>query len=71
MFSFGSESLDIFAVGDVLDEKGWCLDRQNDPDALHLMISPEHHKIVEPFLADLRHAALNHGRSEGKEARYS
>lgn len=71
VFSFGSTTLDIFAIGDVMDERGWCLDRQNDPDALHLMVSPEHDRIVDEFLSDLRHAVANHGESKGGEARYS
>jgi len=71
LFAFGSDELDIFAVGDVMDERGWCLDRQTGPDALHLMISPEHHKIVDDFLEDLRDAVDSHGTSKGKEARYS
>ena len=71
VFSFGSETLDIFAVGDVMDQRGWHLDRQKGPDALHLMVSPEHHKVVEPFLADLREAVASHGDSKGVEARYS
>jgi glutamate/tyrosine decarboxylase-like PLP-dependent enzyme len=71
VFSFGSDTLDIFAVGDVMDERGWHLDRQNGPDALHLMVSPEHHKVVEPFLADLREAVTSHGDSKGVKARYS
>ena len=71
VFSFGSDRDDIFAIGDVMDERGWHLDRQNDPDALHLMVSPEHDRIVDAFLEDLRYAAANHGESKGGEARYS
>ena len=63
--------LDIFAVGDAMDERGWCLDRQNSPDALHLMISPEHDRIVDDFLADLGEAVKRRGPSKGGEARYS
>jgi sphinganine-1-phosphate aldolase len=71
VFSFGSHELDIFAVGDVMDERGWCLDRQTEPDALHLMVSPEHAKVADAFLDDLSEAVRHHGRSRGKEARYS
>ena len=49
------------AVGDVMDDKGWHLDRQNGPDALHMMVSPEHHRIVDAFLADLHDAVANAG----------
>jgi glutamate/tyrosine decarboxylase-like PLP-dependent enzyme len=71
VFSFGSQKLDIMAVGDQMDDLGWCLDRQQGPDALHLMVSPEHAHVVEPFLADLASAVREHGASRGVEARYS
>ena len=71
VFSFGSDAHDIMAVGDVMDEKGWHLDRQHGPDALHLMISPEHDRVADEFLADLREAVETHGESQGKQARYS
>jgi glutamate/tyrosine decarboxylase-like PLP-dependent enzyme len=68
---FGSESIDIFAVGDVMDDRGWHLDRQTGPDALHIMVSPAHAKIADKFLDDLRDAVKSHGASKGKDARYS
>ena len=71
VFAFGSDTLDVFAIGDVMDEKGWHLDRQRGPDALHLMVSPEHAKVADRFLEDLRFAAAHHGASRGREARYS
>lgn len=63
--------VDPFAVGDAMDQKGWCIDRQHGPDALHLMISPKHLSVADAFLSDLRDAVKNHGPSKGKEARYS
>jgi glutamate/tyrosine decarboxylase-like PLP-dependent enzyme len=71
VMSFGSEKVDIAAVGDVMDERGWHLDRQNDPGALHMMVSPAHAKVADAFLADLREAVAHHGTSRGVEARYS
>lgn len=71
VFAFGSDRYDIMAIGDVMDARGWHLDRQHGPDALHLMVSPEHARVVDPFLADLRDAVETHGASQGKEARYS
>ena len=57
------------AVGDVMDDKGWHLDRQHGPDALHMMVSPEHH-VVDEF-PDLKDAVDRAGESRGVEARYS
>lgn len=73
VMAFGSAdgSLDPMAVGDLMDDRGWHLDRQHGPDALHMMVSPEHHEIVGDFLADLRWAVDNAGTSRGAEARYS
>jgi glutamate/tyrosine decarboxylase-like PLP-dependent enzyme len=71
LLAFGSESLDIMAVGDAMDDKGWYLDRQQNPAALHMMISPNHHKVADAFLSDLADSVKRHGTSRGKEARYS
>jgi sphinganine-1-phosphate aldolase len=71
VFAFTSEAVDIFAVGDVMDDRGWCLDRQRGPDALHLMLSPKHADVAEAFVGDLRFAVAHHGTSRGAEARYS
>jgi len=71
VMAFGSEQIDIMAVGEVMDGRGWCLDRQNGPDALHLMVSPAHAGVAESFLEDLRAAVRERGTSSGSEARYS
>ncbi len=69
VFEFGSPTLDIGAVGDVMDERGWHLDRQQG--GLHLMVSPFHAHVVDTFLADLTEAAADGGRSgSGRAATY-
>jgi len=68
LFEFGSSTLDMGAVGDVMDDRGWNLDRQQG--GLHLMISPYHASVVEDFLSDLEFAAANHGESRGVQATY-
>lgn len=70
-FTSPSQDLDIMAVGDGMDDKGWGLDRQNGPDALHMMISPAHIEIVDDFVADLKDAVTGAGESRGVQARYS
>jgi glutamate/tyrosine decarboxylase-like PLP-dependent enzyme len=57
VFPFGSDTLDIYAVGDALDTLGWHPDRQQNPSSLHLMVTPVHAEIIEPFLADVAEAA--------------
>lgn len=71
VFAFAGDGLDVFAVGDAMDDRGWCLDRQKGPDALHMMLSPAHADVVDEFLADLARAVRHHGPSRGREARYS
>lgn len=68
LFEFGSHTLDIGAVADVMDERGWNLDRQQG--GLHLMVSPYHAKVADRFLADLADAAATDRRSSGREATY-
>jgi len=46
-------ALNIFAVGDRLEARGWHVDRQQRPDCLHAMVTPRHREVVTEFLADL------------------
>lgn len=74
VFAFSSDSLDVYALGDAMEARGWKLDRQMGPPALHLMVTPAHAKVAEPFLADLRECAgsLANGEPapEGSAAMY-
>jgi glutamate/tyrosine decarboxylase-like PLP-dependent enzyme len=56
LMAFTSDELDIYAVGDALDQLDWHPDRQQAPPSLHLMVTPAHQPIVEPFLAAVRQA---------------
>ena len=56
VFAFTSDSLDIHAVADALDEAGWHPDRQQNPASLHIMVTPAHENAVQPFLAALNDA---------------
>jgi sphinganine-1-phosphate aldolase len=64
----GRPVLDIGAVGDVMDDRGWHLDRQQG--GLHLMVSPYHAHVVDDVLADLADAVAHHGPSRGRAATY-
>lgn len=46
--------LNIFAVGDVMEQKGWLIDRIQRPDALHAMVTASHDKVIEQYLRDLK-----------------
>jgi glutamate/tyrosine decarboxylase-like PLP-dependent enzyme len=68
LFEITSDGVDIFGVGDVMDDRGWNLDRQQG--GLHLMLSPYHAEIADRFLADLADAVAHHEASRGKAATY-
>jgi glutamate/tyrosine decarboxylase-like PLP-dependent enzyme len=59
---------DIAAVADVMEDRGWHLDRQQG--GLHAIISPSHVEAADAFLADLTEAVASHGESRGAESRY-
>lgn len=68
VLEIGSDTLDISAVGDVMDERGWHLDRQQG--GLHLMVSPYHARVVDRFLADLAVAAATDRTGSGTGGTY-
>ncbi|NLA37051.1 MAG: aspartate aminotransferase family protein [Actinobacteria bacterium] len=61
VFEFGSTRHSMDAICDVMDDKGWNLDRQQG--GLHLMLAPGHDKVVDAFLADLADAVAHHGEA--------
>lgn len=45
--------LDIYRIGDALAQRGWFLDRQQNPASLHLTVTAGHARVVETFIQDL------------------
>jgi len=75
VFSFTSDEINIFQLGDELDKKGWHLDRIQFPSALHMMVNPHHADVTDGFLNDLRKAISEVRKhpekvSEGDSAMY-
>lgn len=71
VFEFGAEAdsgIDIDAVCDVMDDRGWNLDRQQG--GLHIMASPGHDKVAAEFVEQLGQAVANHGTARGGEHVY-
>lgn len=68
VMEISSDEHDLGAVGDVMDDRGWHLDRQQG--GLHLMLSPYHRHVADEFLHDLAAAVAGHGTSRGVAARY-
>jgi glutamate/tyrosine decarboxylase-like PLP-dependent enzyme len=54
VFAFASDEVDMFAVADAMEERGWHMDRQPKPSALHIMVTLAHQRVVDRFLSDLK-----------------
>jgi hypothetical protein len=70
VMAVGSDTHNIFAIGDVLAQRGWHFDRQEGPPAIHLMVSPRHALVVDEFLADLRQAVASATDTSVKTSAY-
>lgn len=68
VFSFTSDKLDIYQLGDLMDKKGWHLDRIQFPNALHMMVNPHHAEIVDTFLKDLQETVKEVINNPGKSS---
>lgn len=53
VFAFDSDEVDVFTLGSRMDERGWHLDRNQFPPALHMMVTPAHADATEQLLSDL------------------
>ncbi len=69
------DKVDIYAVADQLQEKGWAVDRQQSPPSVHCSVNAANLPVLDDYLADLREAVA-HVRahpelaSEGEAAVY-
>jgi len=63
--------LDVFAVGDLLHDRGWHLDRQRPPDSLHATVSQGNAATMDAFLADLATAVATATTTPDRSAPYA
>ncbi len=49
-------AVNIFAVGDQMEHKGWQVNRNQFPNGLHAMVTAQHLKVVAQYLIDLKDA---------------
>ena len=54
-----SREHDIFIIGDLLEKNGWHLEKQQNPNSLHLTVTLKHEKYVDNFISDLKEAVNN------------
>ena len=48
-----SRAVNIYAVADRMEKRGWHIDRLQKPEALHAIVTPRHLDIAGAYLADL------------------
>jgi sphinganine-1-phosphate aldolase len=67
------DALDVFALGDALQTKGWFHDRQTPPDSLHSTVSAGNVPVIEDYLAALRASVEEVGgtRIEDRSTNYA
>ena len=54
IFGFSAKDVDVYAVADQMQMRGWYIDRQQHPTCLHLMVTPAHTNHIDAFLKDLK-----------------
>ena len=67
------QPLDVFALGEALEARGWHHDRQTPPDSLHATVSNTNTHVIDEYLRDLRECAEQvRGQSAtSRDTRYS
>lgn len=71
----GAPDVDVYAVADQLEARGWHLDRQQDPPSVHLTVMAQHERVAPDYLRDLAEAvafvrAHPELKSQGNAAMY-
>jgi glutamate/tyrosine decarboxylase-like PLP-dependent enzyme len=71
VFAYGStdKRVSIFAVGDIMEDKGWHVDRLQRPEGLHAMVTPAHEAVADQYLSDLREAVARVRANPGLSSR--
>lgn len=67
--------VDMFVVADLLEARGWSVDRQQKPPSIHLTLMAQHQPIVDGYLRDLEDAVREarrtpERRTQGQAAMY-
>lgn len=54
LLSYLAPDANIYVMADLLEKKGWFVDRQMSPDCIHLTITPAHAPIADQYLKDVQ-----------------
>jgi hypothetical protein len=65
MWTVSSPSLDVYAVAEGMEARGWDVSRTREPEGIHLIVDPfEDDGLIADYVADLEAAT-----AEVREAR--
>lgn len=64
LYRSSDTAVDINAVAEEMNKKGWYVGRGVDPVAIHFMVNPVHAPVMDQYLSDVR-AAVERVRQEG------
>jgi sphinganine-1-phosphate aldolase len=53
VFAVACDNLSVPAVASAMDKRGWWIDTQDGPPALHFVVFPRHAEVVDRLLDDL------------------
>lgn len=56
VISFGSSSLNIYSIADVMEKSGYKMERQQNPACIHMTLMPPHSLIKEDLVEKLKNA---------------
>ncbi len=58
LLAYGSSdrAVNIFAVADQMEKRGWNVNRVQNPDGIHAMVTARHRAVTGEYLADLEQA---------------
>jgi glutamate/tyrosine decarboxylase-like PLP-dependent enzyme len=58
LLAYGSSEpgLSIYAIADRLEARGWSVNRVQNPDGIHAMVTAQHDQVTDAYLADLQQA---------------
>ncbi|WKB54420.1 pyridoxal phosphate-dependent decarboxylase family protein [Eleftheria terrae] len=54
VLAYTADRLDVHALGDGLEARGWYVSRLSAPPALHMTVTPAHAQAVEAYLQDVQ-----------------
>lgn len=47
-------AINVYVLSDLMQKRGWTLEKQHKPDSIHCTLMPTHARIADQFLVDLK-----------------